>query len=130
MAGIFDKMKRGVSDAGAKAKLAMDVSKLKSQINQLQSQINNEYKKIGETVYNAYIRERLAEVQDTISVSCQSIMEKNEQIANLNEQIRDLSSERDCPGCQKVIPLDTKFCAECGYKFEDPPTLPAQETVE
>ena len=125
MAGIFDKVKRGVSDASAKAKTAMDVSKLKSQITQLENHIVSEYQKIGMAVFKGYGSPAISTDEEIIANYCGSIAEKMKQIELLQGQIRLLNDEKDCPGCQKVVAADTRFCPGCGFKLNGP--LPVSE---
>lgn len=50
---FFDKMKKGVTDAGSKAKSLVEVNKFRLNIQSLEAEIQERYKRIGQTVYQS-----------------------------------------------------------------------------
>lgn len=128
MSNFFDKVKKGVSDAGSKAKTMVDINKLKSQISQINREIDEEYKKIGQIVFNSFKDESIDDSNEKIEEKCNAIIKKLEDIDRINEEILQLTNERKCT-CGASISMDAKFCPSCGNKFEDAPKndIPKEE---
>lgn len=118
MNNLFDKFKKGVSDAGNKAKTMVDINKIKMQISQKSKEIMVEYKNIGEIVYKSFREDTLENIGELIQDRCRMIIEREEEIRQLNQKIEEISNEKECV-CGKIVPLDTTFCPSCGYKFEE-----------
>lgn len=118
MSNFFDKVKKGVSDAGSKAKTLVDINKLKAQISQINKEIDEEYKNIGQLVFNSFKDEGIEDSDEKIGEKCNAIIKKLEDIDRINKEILRLTNERTC-SCGASISMDAKFCPACGKKFED-----------
>lgn len=118
MNNLFDKFKKGVSDASNKAKTIVDVNKIKMQVSQKEKEIEVEYKGIGEIVFNAFKNDNSENIDELIQDKCNIILAKQEEIRQLNQKIGELNNEKECV-CGRLVPIDTKFCPSCGHKFEE-----------
>jgi len=113
---FLDKLKSGVSEAGAKAKVLVEINKLKLINVGKQNEINSLYKEIGEKVALA------AEVGQELKLSYFS--HQIEQIAMLKTEIEqnqlkmtNLTDEKQCPDCNRSNPIDTIECIHCKASF-------------
>lgn len=113
---FLDKLKSGVSEAGTKAKILVEINKLKLINVGKQNEINGLYKEIGEKVALA------AEVGQELQLSYFS--HQLEQIAMLKTEIEqnqlkitNLSDEKQCPDCNRSNPIDAIECIHCKTSF-------------
>jgi len=113
---FLDKLKTGVSEAGSKAKILVEVNKLKLINVGKQNEINGLYKEIGEKVTQA------AELGQELKLAF--FGEQLEQIAMLKSEIEqnqlrmiNLTDDKQCPNCQSSIPIDAKECPNCNKSF-------------
>lgn len=113
---FFDKLKTGMSEAGSKAKVLVEVNKLKLINVSKQNEINGLYKEIGEKVTLS------AELGQELQIAYFS--EQLEKIAMLKTEIEqnqlkiaNLSDDKQCPNCQRMIPIDAKQCPHCNNSF-------------
>jgi division protein CdvB (Snf7/Vps24/ESCRT-III family) len=137
---LFDKMKKGISDAGAKAKDMVEITRLNNQIGQRQRDIEQVYNKIGQAVFKAFQDNTLLEIEEAIKDFSQEIVQKQQEIAELESNITENKStdtnapyvpetqspetrgdqdpdQKVCPTCGQVSASETKFCPACGNKF-------------
>lgn len=115
---LFSNLKKGASEASEKAKVMIEINKLKIQISQNQKEIDEEFKKIGQTVFELFKAEEMTELSVELKDSCNICINKQEKIKELELEIRELNNEKDCPKCGHVVKLDIKFCPSCGHMFE------------
>ena len=47
-----------------------------------------------------------------------AIIEKNEEIARLNEDIQSIKNKRVCPDCNANIDAESSYCNNCGTKLD------------
>jgi len=128
---LFDKVKKGISDAGAKAKEMVDVTRLNNQIGQKQKEIEELYIKIGQAAFQAMQDSTLSEIEASIKDFSQEIIQKQQEITELERNIAEIKSIESksaesknadvqgqvvCP-CGQVVTPETKFCPACGHKF-------------
>lgn len=113
---FLDKLKTGVSEAGSKAKILVEINKLKLVNVGKQNEINGLYKEIGEKVTQA------AELGQELKLAFFS--DQLEQIAILKGEIEqnqlrivNLSDDKQCPSCQSTLPIDAKECPNCNNSF-------------
>ncbi|PZD94417.1 zinc ribbon domain-containing protein [Paenibacillus sambharensis] len=119
---FMDKFKSGVKEAGNKAKIVVEVNRLKMQNSSKQGEIDKHLQEIGRMVYeaetsgggtaglNADLAVRWAPLVDRVNVLKEEIQ------ANLLE-IRLITNEKSCPKCGYKAAADTQFCAQCGSDF-------------
>lgn len=124
---FFNKLKQGMSDAGAKAKTMMEVNKLRQQVSSKQQDINTLYQKMGQHLYKQYEEQQLA-IDEEILASCADILRIDQEIAELEVEIRALNGEKKCI-CGQVVPIETRFCPACGHQFPELPK-PIEPSVD
>lgn len=125
MSGFLDKFKKGAAEAGEKAKVLLEVNKIKLQITQKQKEIDDEYKKIGELVFKAYQNETTEDSNGAIEECCKNCIKKREEIQEMEDKVRELNEEKTygasddktCPTCGKLVGSERKFCPACGHNF-------------
>jgi len=89
---LFDKVKKGIGDAGAKAKEMVDVTRLNTQIGQKQKEIEQLYIKIGQAAFNALQDNTLSEIEASIKDFGQGIIQKQQEIAGLERDIAEIKN--------------------------------------
>jgi DNA repair exonuclease SbcCD ATPase subunit len=134
---LFDKMKKGLSDAGAKAKEMVDITRLNNQIGQKQKEIEQLYYEIGQATFKAFQDNALSGIKAAIKDFSQEIVQKQEEIAELERNITEIRNadakapeaqspetesgeapdQKVCPSCGQVVTPETKFCPACGNKL-------------
>lgn len=116
--GVFDKVKQGMADAGTKAKILVEVNRLTLQISQKEKEIDETFKNIGKSVFEAIQNNRLPDMEKEITPLCSMVLSNRDEIAQLEAQIKEVRNEKKCVQCSQSVTLDTKFCSNCGYKFQ------------
>lgn len=115
---FFNKLKNGVVDTGNKAKVVVEVNRLKMQNSSKNKEIEQQQLEIGkitygiltgkstsnETQYEPFLH-RIAELQADID-------------ANV-EQISLLSDSKTCV-CGETLGQQVRFCSNCGHQFAEP----------
>jgi len=89
---FFDQVKKGLGDAGAKAKEMVDVTRLNNQIGQKQKEIEQIYIKIGQAAFKAMQDNTLPEIETSIKDFGQEIIQKQQEIAELERNIAEIKS--------------------------------------
>lgn len=112
---FFDKLKKGVTDAGAKAINTVEANRLKGVISKNNEQIEFLYAEIGKKVFSEYHSQslQLNEPIENDIKQIYSIIAENKQ---LETDIKAIWNQKDCV-CGKSVPLDAKFCSACGHRF-------------
>lgn len=115
---FMDKVKSGFSEAGSKAKIVVEVNKLKLQNSNKQKEIEKLYQNIGRLFFmNAVGRMPDVAESDYQSIVTEIMLLENE-IEENKKQIKTLANEKDCV-CGKPAPLDARFCPSCGHTFSE-----------
>ena len=112
---FFDKLKTGVSEAGNKAKSAVEVNRLKLQNHGKQREIEQQYMEIGRAVFEA-MKQRESINTDALQPSYDQIIKLQEEIQQNQMQIAAISDEKQC-ACGQLVPIQAKFCPACGQHF-------------
>ncbi|WP_432407285.1 double zinc ribbon domain-containing protein [Wukongibacter sp. M2B1] len=115
---FFDKLKKGASEAGEKAKIMIEINKVKVQIFQTEKELKDEFKTIGETTFELYKKGNFDKLLESIEENCNNCLKKLEEIKELELEIKEINDGKKCPDCNKDVSYDTKFCYYCGYKFK------------
>ncbi len=92
----------------------IEETKLKIAISEKQTDIDEIYEEIGKAVYNAY--KAGEDVGKDFTKEAKKIDKLNEEIQNMNTKILYNKGLRVCASCGETIPLDSKFCVNCGEK--------------
>lgn len=113
---FFNKLKKGVSEAGAMAKVTVEVNRLKLQISSIKKEISELHTSIGKLVYEQHIE--TIENNSEIKALCEQIKEKYNEIEVIQQKIIGISGEKKCE-CGITVPIDTRFCSQCGHQFTE-----------
>lgn len=117
MSGIFDKLKQGAQDAGKKAQVSVEISKLKSQITNKETEIQQTELIVGKLVYDSFEKDSFSENEQKIFSLCKTISGYKKEIQDMENRILILKDEKFCTVCNTVTNLSTKFCSHCGNGF-------------
>jgi len=113
---FMDKVKSGFSEAGSKAKIVVEVNKLKLQNSNRQKEIEKLYQNIGRLFFMNAVG-RLPDVTEAdYHANVAAIVRLEDEIEDNKKQIKALTNEKDCI-CGKTAPLDARFCPSCGHTF-------------
>lgn len=115
---FFDKFKAGVSDAGNKAKMLVEINRLKLQNNGKKSDIDEQLLEIGKVVFASTEAGKWPPDQESIQDYVAKIHQLNFEIEQNLLQIANLTDEKICRGCGNSSAVNAKFCAHCGRTFE------------
>lgn len=119
MSGFLDKLKNGFAEAGNKAKIIVDVNRLKMQIAQEEREMKETFTMMGEKVFDHYLVNALDGAKEEMMEDCRKIVRIKEEIHQLELKVMELNDEKECPECKEVLAKEVRFCPECGYQFED-----------
>ncbi len=125
---FFDKIKKGVSEAGQKAKITVEVNRLKLQISAKRRDIETKYKLMGEAYFQAHMQGSTEGLEPELQAYSEDVIRLLEDIAEMQARIKDISNEKSC-ACGKVVTLDTKFCPNCGHQFDGSEQLVIPDTL-
>lgn len=120
--GFLDKVKSGLNDAGNKAKILVDVNRLKLQNSSKRKEIEEIQQQIGQLVFEAAVGRRVEVGIHELQPKYDRILELELEIQENKAQINALSDEKECV-CGKTAPLEAKFCSSCGRTFDATPGL-------
>ena len=114
---FLNKLKKGVSDTTALAKVTVEVNRLKLQVSSKKKEITELHTSIGTLVYEQFA-EAVDREKEILSL-CTQIQDKHFEIAAIREKIEELSDEKKCV-CGGTVSRSARFCPECGHKFAHP----------
>lgn len=113
---FFDKLKSGVADAGNKAKVTVEVNRLKMQNNSKRKEIDQVYSEIGKLAFHSFTGRGGEFNEEVMNPFIEKIIHVEAEIEANVQQIKALSDERDC-SCGKTIAKNARFCPHCGHDF-------------
>mgnify|MGYP001351523078 CR=1 FL=1 len=114
--GFMDKVKSGVTEAGNKAKVLVEVNKLKLQNSGKQKDIEKQWLEIGKRTFLAKAGRRPPVTEVELQPLFNDVYRLEDEIQENAKQIMKLSNEKECE-CGKASPLDARFCPSCGRTF-------------
>ncbi|PAD80232.1 MULTISPECIES: zinc ribbon domain-containing protein [Paenibacillus] len=115
---FFDKFKAGVSEAGNKAKILVEVNKLKLQNSSKRSEIDGQLLEIGKIVYASAESGAWPPDRQSFEACMRRIQELKFEMEQNELQIANLSDEKLCRACGKSSAMNARFCPHCGATFE------------
>lgn len=115
---FFDKFKAGVSEAGNKAKILVEVNKLKLQNGSKRSEIDEQLLEIGKVVYASAESGNYPPDKQSFESYMERIQQLKFEIEQNELQIANLSDEKLCRTCGRSSAISAKFCSHCGSTFE------------
>lgn len=110
-----NKAKEVFDVACKKTNEVVTTQKQKFDVATVESKRNKDYIKLGELYYNQ-IKDTEIENQE-IKELVDAITEKNEKIAELNQEINAAKNKRICPNCSANIDDNSIYCSVCGAKL-------------
>ncbi|GMK41974.1 hypothetical protein PCCS19_50330 [Paenibacillus sp. CCS19] len=113
---IFDKMKQGASDAARKAQQTLEIAKLNGQKSSREKDMSKLYSQIGEAVFEAHLSGEHEASAEVIEACCEKLMVMKQEIESIDHKIKAIKLEKSC-ACGTVVPLNAKFCPDCGTRF-------------
>lgn len=113
---FFDKLKSGVAEAGNKAKIAVEVNRLKMQNSTKQKEIDQEYQHIGKMVFDSLQRGEGVCSPEHLQPMVERIVQLQDEIQLNLHQINVIADEKKCV-CGHTVPIAARFCPECGHQF-------------
>lgn len=114
---FLDKMKKGLTEAGSKAKEMVDVGRLSLQIDHKRKELEQLYAKIGEKTFQCVQANDMVNLEADVEGFCREIIQKRHEISELEQNISDIKNKKTC-SCGQSVPIEAKFCPFCGNKFD------------
>ncbi|PWV97334.1 double zinc ribbon protein [Paenibacillus cellulosilyticus] len=124
---IFDKMKQGASDAARKAQQTLEIAKLNNQKSSREKDMSKLYSQIGEAVFEAHLSGEHEASAEIIEASCEKLKIMKQEIEMIDHKIQSIKLEKSCT-CGTVVPLNAKFCPDCGTRFATEQELKSEMT--
>jgi rRNA maturation endonuclease Nob1 len=118
---LFDKVKQSASEAARKAQQTVEITKLKAQISGKEKDMDKLLYQIGASIYQSHQAGNIAESEEEVVNYCRLLDEVQTEIQFMEERIKNIRFEKTCPTCAKVVPLNARFCPDCGTQFPDEP---------
>jgi flagellar biosynthesis chaperone FliJ len=91
----MDKMKSGFSEAGSKAKVMVEVNKLRLQNSSKQKEIEHHYQEIGRIVFMTAVNRISGDTNNDYQSIIEQILQLENEIEQNRDQIKLLTSEKD-----------------------------------
>ena len=124
---FFEQLGKRITDAGQgaaqQAKNFADVTRLNSAISDKEKKIAQLYQNIGQVYYERHGSDPAPEHQQAV----EEIKGLFAEIAQNQEEIKQIKGIVKCPNCGADVPLQAAFCNACGTKMPQstPPAAPA-----
>lgn len=116
------KMTEGYNAAAEKTKEVAKETKLKFAISDCKEKINEEYRKIGESVYELLLNNRDNEIALKLINEFKTVDSLKENIKNYEDEMLEVNGKKKCINCGEEIDINSEFCPKCGSanKKEEP----------
>lgn len=125
---LFEQIGKRLVDAGQgvaqQTKNFADVTRLNSEISEKERKITQLYQTIGQTYYQNHSQAPEPEYRQTV----EEIQALLAEIAQYQEEIKQIKGIVKCPSCGADVPLRAAFCNSCGARMtpEAPPAPPEE----
>ncbi len=115
---IISEIKNTADKVVKKSGELVEMSKTKLNILNTKSSIDQNFKVLGELVYNSQ-----KEDSDITSEKLEEVIKEidalYEKLAQLDEAYANLGNKKICPNCKKANDSNASFCCNCGFDFAD-----------
>ena len=115
---FFEQLGKKLTDAGQgvaqQTKNFADVTRLNSEISEKEKKIAQLYRTVGQTYYERHRDDPAPELEAQV----QEIRALFAEIAQHQEEIKQIKGIVKCPSCGADVPLQAAFCNSCGAKME------------
>ncbi|MCD8300427.1 MAG: zinc-ribbon domain-containing protein [Clostridiales bacterium] len=131
MAGkdFFNKIGSTVTEAGkggvAKAKELRDTAKITMEIRDRENAIHKAYRELGKAYYKDHKTDAEPAYEQVTAIKALF-----EELAALKSNKDNVKGVKRCSNCGAEIPEGTRFCAQCGTKYEEPVCEVTEEELE
>ncbi|EFM11949.1 hypothetical protein PaecuDRAFT_1557 [Paenibacillus curdlanolyticus YK9] len=115
---IFERVKQGASDAARKAQQTLEITRLNSQKSSREKEMSKLYTEMGEAMFHAYMHGETAETEERVTSCCEQLRTLQQEVDAIEDKIQGVKLEKSC-GCGKVVPVNVKFCPDCGTRFTE-----------
>lgn len=112
----ISKTKEVLDVACKKTDEVVTVEKQKFNIASLKSKREKDYADLGRIYFELVKNE--TELEDNTRNIVDAIIEKNEEIARLNEDIQSIKNKRVCSYCGASVDMNSIYCNSCGKKLD------------
>lgn len=129
MSSFMDKFKAGVADAGSKAKLMVEINKLKLHNSGKKQEMKEHYQRMGELLYQMDEEGKWPPEREPLEPLIQQIHRLKWEVEQNELQIRNLADMKTCKSCGRQVSVSDRYCSGCGHTFEIMQS-PAVETIE
>ncbi len=123
VADLWQDVKKSVdkltTTINVKSKEVVQVSKVKKEIDELKNKMQAHFPALGEVTYHMY-REgnidqgKIDEVCREIAALDEQIKQKENELKRIYRDSQEARGKRFCPYCEFEIPVDARFCSQCG----------------
>lgn len=112
----FNKTKEVFDIACKKTDEVVTTEKQKFNIASLKSKREKDFADLGRLYFE--IVKDSTDIDDNTRNLVDAIIEKNDEIARLNEDIQNIKNKRICPYCNANIDINSTYCNTCGKKLD------------
>ncbi|MCG7408628.1 zinc ribbon domain-containing protein [Paenibacillus sp. ACRRX] len=124
---FLQKMKEGASKASEKAQNVVELNRIQSQIESLRKEWEQNTYEIGCLAYEAYKTNELSGLEHQLAALARVNARVEQDIEQLEWKRCELRHEKRCD-CGEIAPWTANYCAKCGTKLPDPPSM-GEETA-
>ena len=118
---FFESLGKSISRTADKVVKKTDefisIQRIKAQISAYEQKINNNFKKIGQSIYEKNTGGE--EFSEEIDSLCQEITCLRTEIAACREEIAKKKGAKICPVCGTSVPKNARFCLQCGAPIDE-----------
>ncbi len=118
--GFLDSLSQGTQAVADKLKNASDSASLSTKITKEQEALTLYFTELGKTYYKNHKDAPDADVEEI----CKYITQTFVNIANLENEKDKVNRVVRCPQCSTELPIGSRFCTSCGYKFSEADSAP------
>lgn len=95
--------------------------KLMAILNENQEKIQSLYEEIGCMVYKKHVQEGMPEekivrIEEELMNECSKIDALAEEVKDTRKELLKLKQRKICSNCGQELPLEVKFCPDCGAR--------------
>lgn len=125
--GFLDSLSQSTQAVADKLRNASDSASLSSRIAKEQEALAAYFAELGKTYYNNHKDAPESDVEEI----CKYIEQTLTNISLLEAEKDKVNKIARCPQCNAELPMGSRFCTSCGYKFptEAPAAPPTNTTV-
>ena len=105
-------------------------AKLRMKMNDAKSKINDIYEEIGKKVYEKHTTNGEISIEKDLEEELTQIDVLSAEVETCLKEIMKLKNKKQCTNCFAEIPLDAKFCGNCGATQETEIEVKVEQETE